>query len=555
MKFLTLLIGALAGAVSVSGARIQRRCDQEPPPSSGNGTFTNPVIYSDFPDNDVFLGPDGAYYFSASNFHFSPGAPILRSMDLVNWDIIGHSIPRHTWSEGYDLPPANPGEDPDSAPVRYRYGTWASSMRYRPSNKLWYWIGCVNFWNSPIFTASDPAGPWKNEGIIDYNGTCYYDNGILIDDDDTMYVVFGNSNIRVAQLDPSGTKQVRMQTVFTQNDVGAGSLEGNRFYKINGLYYILNDQPGGETYIWKSKNVWGPYEAKMLIKDVVSPVPGGNSPHQGSLIETRDGNWYYMSFTWAYPAGRMPVLAPVTWGADGYPVFVKGANGGWGVEYPLPHPDPTGNTQPKKWDRTDTFTGAKLDPSWEWNHNPDESAYQLRSGGGLTLRTASVTDNIYRARNTLTHRTHGIFPRGTVQLDISGMIDGDRAGLAAFRDQTGYLGVHRGAGEEVVLAAMQGAWMDEWSGLNLTMGETVASKTLPVGTEKIWFRVDMDARATGDTTAEFAYSLDGKAFELFGPTYQLYRGWAFFVAYRFGIFNYATKELGGSVVVKSFTAE
>src|SRR5690348_1477903 len=68
------------------------------------GNFSNPVIYSDFPDNDVFLGPDGDYYFSASNFHYSPGAPILMSKDLVNWDIIGHSLPRLNFGANYDLP-------------------------------------------------------------------------------------------------------------------------------------------------------------------------------------------------------------------------------------------------------------------------------------------------------------------------------------------------------------------------------------------------------------------------------------------------------------------
>src|SRR6478735_1352370 len=87
-------------------------------------TFDNPLIYSDFPDNDVFLGPDNNYYFSASNFHYSPGAPILRSKDLLNWDIIGHSIPRLTFGDGYDL---------TGSQRNYRGGTWASSMRYRTS--------------------------------------------------------------------------------------------------------------------------------------------------------------------------------------------------------------------------------------------------------------------------------------------------------------------------------------------------------------------------------------------------------------------------------------
>ncbi|KAI9172849.1 glycosyl hydrolase family 43 protein [Paramyrothecium foliicola] len=314
-------------------------------------------------DNDVSLGPDGAYYFSASSFHFSPGAPILHSTDLVNWDIIGHSLPRHTIAEGYDLPPVAPGQDPESAPVRYRYGNEASSLRYRASNKLCYWIGCTDFWHTHVTTAPSPTGPWTNNGRLDYNGTCYCDNDILADDNDTMYVAFGKSDIRIAQLDQTGTKQVRVEHVFNPNDAGVSSIEGNRLYKIHGLYYILNDRPGGTTYIWKSKNVLSLYEYKILVDSVTPPVENGNPPHQGFLIETPEGDWDYMSFTWAYMAGRMPVLAPVTWGDDGYPIFVKSANGGWGVEYPLPHPISTAT--PKNWDRTDKFKVTKLEPSWE----------------------------------------------------------------------------------------------------------------------------------------------------------------------------------------------
>src|SRR6478735_10091826 len=218
-------------------------------------TFNNPIIYSDFPDNDVFLGPDNYYYFSASNFHFSPGAPVLKSKDLLNWDLIGHSIPRLNFGDGYDLPPTSRS---------YRGGTWASSLRYRKSNGQWYWIGCINFWQTWVYTASSPEGPWYNKGNFGDNN-CYYDNGILIDDDDTMYVVYGSGEVRVSQLSQDGFSQVKSQVVLKNTDIGVQDLEGNRMYKINGLYYILNDSPSGsQTWIWKSKSPWGPYESKIL---------------------------------------------------------------------------------------------------------------------------------------------------------------------------------------------------------------------------------------------------------------------------------------------------
>ncbi|KAF6833784.1 Non-reducing end alpha-L-arabinofuranosidase BoGH43B 1 [Colletotrichum musicola] len=527
-NLLLLLTGILATA---RAAAVKPYCPRDE-------TFQNPVLYEDYPDNDISRGPDGAYYFSASNFHYSPGAPILRSLDLVNWEPVGHSIPRMNFGEGYDLPPGGPRA--------YRGGTWASTLRYRESDGQWYWIGCTNFWITWVFTASSVSGPWHNRGNFEW-GLCMYDNGLLIDDDDTMYVVWGSGQVRVSQLAADGLSVVRTEQVLQASDVNTESVEGNRIYKINGTYYILNDQPGSTTYIWKSASPWGPYEAKILVKDVTPPLQGGNSPHQGSLIETPSGDWYFMSFTWAYPAGRMPVLAPITWESDGFPSLVKGSNGGWGSSYPLPLP-----AQPLyNWTRTYTFDEDSLGPTWEWNHNPDVASFSV--GSGLTLRTASVTEDIYSARNTLTHRIHGEFPSGTVEIDFSNAADGDRFGLAAFRDQTAYLGIHR-VGDAYFLKAVHGIIIDEWSGEPVSPGTEVASARVPTGAKKVWFRAELDARPTGTKDAVFSYSFDGVTFTELGGTYELYSGWAFFIAYRFGIFNFATKALGGSIKVESFTA-
>ncbi|KXH61991.1 glycosyl hydrolase family 43 protein [Colletotrichum salicis] len=89
-----------AALLLFTSASITKKCHDE--------TFQNPVLYEDYPDNDISVGPDGAFYFSASNFHYSPGAPILRSLDLINWDPVGHSIPRLNFGDAYDLPPGGP---------------------------------------------------------------------------------------------------------------------------------------------------------------------------------------------------------------------------------------------------------------------------------------------------------------------------------------------------------------------------------------------------------------------------------------------------------------
>lgn len=494
-------------------------------------------MYEDFADNDVSMGPDGAYYFSASNMHYSPGAPLLKSWDLVNWELIGHSVPFLDFGDGYNL---------TNGQREYRGGTWASTMRYRPSNGLWYWIGCANFWYTYVYTAPNPEGPWTKAAQSE-GGVCYYDCGLLIDDDDTMYVVYGATDVSIAQLTPNGLGQVRTQRVLGASDIGIDGIEGNRLYKRDGYYYVLNDHPGDTTYIWRSRNIWGPYTSQVLVRGIESPVPNGGAPHQGSLIRTPDDDWYYMSFTWAYPAGRMPVLAPVTWGSDGFPRLTTSSSGGWGATYPMPLPE----RSMASWTGTDTFSGSSLGPDWEWNHNPDPSRYSVSNG--LTLRTATVTSDLYSARNTLTHRIHGEFPVGTIHLDFSGMADGDRAGLAAFRDQSAYIGISR-SGNSYALSVVHGVTQDPDTWATTSTGQTVAQGPSLAGATQIWLRVSMDARASGNRQATFSYSRDGNSFVDLGPAYSLTTDWRYFMGYRFGIFNFATRALGGSVVVRSFTS-
>ena len=126
----------------------------------------------------------------------------------------------------------------------------------------------------------------------------------------------------------------------------------------------------------------------------------------------------------------MPVLAPVTWNSDGWPVL-QTVNGTWGGSYPYPNvPRPPRPVKPMT--GTDTFAGTTLGPQWEWNHNPDNTKWSVNNG--LRLQTATVTNDLYNARNTLTHRIQGPTSTATIELDYSTMRDGDRAGLAMLRD-------------------------------------------------------------------------------------------------------------------------
>ncbi|MFI7604501.1 RICIN domain-containing protein [Micromonospora sp. NPDC049366] len=495
----------------------------------GTGTFTNPVVWQDFADVDIIRVGD-VYYMSASTMHYSPGAPVLRSWDLVNWEFAGHSVPRLDFGGKYDL---------TNGANAYVDGIWASTLNYRPSNRTFYWAGCIDFAQTHIYTASAVDGAWSRLTTIP---NCYYDAGLLVDDNDTMYVAYGNGTISVAQLSADGRTQVRAQQVY-QTPSSIGTLEGARFYKRNGAYYIWLTRPANGQYVLKSTNgPFGPYEQRQVLLNMPGPISGGGVPHQGGLVQTQNGAWYYMAFTDAYPGGRMPTLAPITWTSDGWPQ-VQTVNGSWGVNYPNPLP-----TRPvKPLTGTDTFPGTTLGVQYEWNHNPDDSRWSVSDG--LRLQTASVTNDLYRARNTLTHRIQGPTSTGAIELDYSTMRDGDRAGLAMLRDSSAWIGVRRDNGATRVVMTNGLAMGTNWD--TVSTGTEIASA--PVSGGRIWLRANADIRPGAGRQATFSYSTDGVTFVPLGNALTLNNAWQFFMGYRFGIFNYATQALGGTVTVRRFT--
>ncbi|HWS35556.1 MAG TPA: family 43 glycosylhydrolase [Actinoplanes sp.] len=498
-------------------------------PSTGTtpGTFTNPVVWQDFADGDIIRVGD-AYYYSASTMHYSPGAPILRSYDLVNWEYAGHSVPRLDFdSAAYDL----------NGSRAYVKGIWASAFNYRPSDSTYYWLGCTEFNRTYVYTATSVGGTWSKRARLP---NCYYDAGLLFDGA-TPYVAYGNGTISVAQLSSDLTSQVRAQTVYTTPS-NIGTLEGARMYKRGGYYYIWLTRPANGQYVLRSSSPFGPYEQRQVLLDLPGPIAGGGVPHQGGLVQTQNGDWWYMAFTDAYPGGRVPTLAPITWTND-WPVLTT-VNGRWGASYPRPNL-PWRPVTPMV--GGDDFTGSTLGPQYEWNHNPDTSRYTV--GNGLRLSTATVTNDLYSARNTLTRRIQGPASTATIRLDYTAMADGDRAGLAVLRDSSAWIGIRKDNG--VTRVSMTNGLTMNSSWATTGTGTEAAGATVTGG--RIWLRATADIRPGAGRTATFSYSTDGTTFTRLGPAFTLNNAWQFFMGYRFGVFNHATRALGGTVTVNQFT--
>jgi beta-xylosidase len=494
--------------------------------------YTNPIIWEDLADLDVFR-VDNVYYYSASTMHYSPGAPILRSYDLVTWEFVGHSVPSLDFAPKYNL---------SNGQQAYAKGIWASFLKYRPSSKLFYWGGCIESGKTYIYTAPSVTGPWTQASVID---SCYYDAGLLVDDDGTMYVSYGSTTIHVAQLSDDGLSQAKTAVAYTPPD--NLYIEGSRFYKRNGAYYILVTHPADAEYVLKSTSgPFGPYERRALLSKITGPVTSGGVPHQGGLVDSPNGDWYYMSFQDAYPGGRVPVLAPIAWSSDGWPTLTL-VNGAWGSSYNYTAP---ANRPPAVKPPTgiDYFNSTTLGPEWEWNHNPVSSAFSL-SSSGLVLRTVTTTKDLYQARNTLTHRILGPSSTATIELNYTGMADGDRAGLVLLRDQSAWVGVVRD-GTTFKMAFWNNIIMTTSSWTTLHTGTEVKSTAISGGT--IFLRLSANIAPQSDKTATFSYSTDaGISFVKVG-TFTMGTDWHFFMGYRYGIFNFATKSLGGMVTVCSF---
>eukprot|EP00727_Mastigamoeba_balamuthi_P000765 m51a1_g10686 putative xylosidase glycosyl hydrolase (500) ;mRNA; f:111224-112770 len=471
-------------------------------------TFSNPVLWEDLPDLDI-VRVGSVYYYSASTMHFSPGAPVLRSRDLVNWEFVGHSVPRLDWDPKYDLAGNKRG---------YVAGIWASFFNYHPGLKRFFWGGCSDG-KTQVFSAPDASGPWARHTTL----PCYYDAGMLVDTDGTMYVAYGQTQIQVAQLSPDGKTQVRSQKVFSSPFY----IEGSRMYRHGSDYIIFVTRPANGQYVLRSSSgPWGPYEMRELLLGIAGPITGGGTPHQGGLVSTPDGRWFYMAFDDVYPGGRVPKVGNA-----------------WGRTYDLPLPLQPG----KPYTGTDTFQGSRLGDEWEWNHNPDATKFSV--GGGLRLQTATVTSDLYQARNTLTRRILGPASYATAALDVSKMADGDRAGLAVFRQKSAWVGVKREGGRTSVCMVSSVNMADKtWA--TQSTGAEVACTPLASGT--VWLRAYADIQPGTGRQATFAYSTDGTRFTSIGSALTLDNGWEFFMGYRYAVFNYATKALGGSVTLKKF---
>jgi beta-xylosidase len=476
---------------------------------NGDGTYTNPLIYSDFPDPDV-IRVDSIYYFVSTTMFIFPGVTILKSYDLVNWEYCSNAVQRFDFSRCYNLDGCN----------RYSHGQWATSLKY--NNGKYYLLFITLDEGGFLCTAAKPEGPWQIKKLP----RGFYDPGLFFDDDGKIYVAHGIDEIKVTELDTNFAPKGNDHLVFT-GDIRPG-LEGSRLYKINSYYYIYATYGGGDGFqvALRSANIYGPYEEKIVIRDNGNL---GTGIHQGALIETQTGEWWSVIFQDGGAFGRFPTLQPVTW-EDDWPMV--GVDGKGVITYQKPN---VGKEYPITiLPTSDEFDSTKLGMQWGWNHNPDSTKWSLtQNPDHIRLTTAKVVTNLRNARNTLTQRIFAYYSRtlpttATVKMEITGMLDGDVAGIAVFQDPYAFIAVKKIGG--VHYAVM------------VNNGKTVDSAAINSST--VYLRAQANY---GTSRASFAYSLDNQSFVKLGNNLGMQFNLSVFTGNKFCLFNYAAAETGGYV--------
>lgn len=486
---------------------------------NGDGTFNNPVLFGDFPDMDVVRVGDTYYMVSTTMFVF-PGATILKSKDLVNWEYCATPLKRIENSEAYNL---------ENGKNRYGHGQWATALQYNDGK--FYMLFLTLDEGGFLLTAEDPEGDWTIHKLPEG----FYDCGIMFDEGNT-YVAYGIGEIHIAQVDENFHKI--KDAVVAKCSLDSG-MEGCRLYHIGDYYYIYATYPGwpGRQTILRSKDLWGGYEEKMVLADKTAT-------HQGALVQTEAGEWWTLLFRDNGTLGRMPFLLPVKW-EDGWPII--GNDGKAGDKYSKPVTTDQYPVTPLP--TNDPFRSYELGMQWGWNHNPDMSKWSLTQRPGfMRLYTASVTNNPYQARNTLTQRVLGYHSDenssyGTVAVDISHMADGDICGFGVFQDPLAFIGVKM-VGNKRLLT---------YHSSSLTNKVSTTEKTSDEITEDIIYLRVIPSHTSGK--CRFYYSLDNKEYKAFGPEFKMEYDLSVFTGNKFAIFNYATKEPGGYIDVDWFTTE
>jgi beta-xylosidase len=479
----------------------------------GNGTYINPVLNADYSDPDV-IRVENKYYMVCSEFHYM-GMTIQESDDMVNWKIVGRIY------DEIDIP----GYD---CLTRYAEGSWAPAIRYH-DRQFWVYF-CTPHDGLFLSKASKPEGPWSSlvtvKAVDQWEDPCPF-----WDEDGQAYLghsLKGAGPIIIHKMSADGTKLLdEGKTVYT-----GPVAEGTKLFKRDGYYYISIPEGGvGEGWqtVLRSRNIYGPYEKKVVLETGSTSV---NGPHQGAIVETPKGEWWFYHFQSAGALGRVMHLQPMCWHDDwpvigvdidrngiGEPVFV------WkkpdvGASFPIGAPQ-----------TDDEFNQPDLGLQWQWNHNPVKSLWSLTQKPGWLSLKAQKASSLKTAHNTLTQKVMGCSGEVFVQMDACRMVPGQKAGLCSLSSVFNEVGVTNKGGRLFVYF----------------QGNDQSRDSVAVSRKVVYFKLVLNLT---NQQNYFQYSFDNKNYVTIGKPFEA--KWGYWKGTRIGLFSYNEQADGGTAAFNYF---
>ncbi len=482
----------------------------------GDGTYRNPILPTDLSDPDVIRVGE-KYYMVASDFHFL-GMQILESDNMMDWHVVTQIYHRFDY----------PGWDTMD---HYAGGSWAPSIRWH-NGRLWVYF-CTPDEGLFMTSAEHAEGPWIPlclvKAVEKWEDPCPF-----WDEDGKAYLAhsrYGAGPIILHRMSDDGTRLLDEGTTIYYGPVA----EGTKIHQWNGYYYMSIPEGGvrdGWQTVLRSRNIYGPYERRIVLEQGSTHV---NGPHQGAIVDTPDGNWWFFHFQEWSPLGRIVHLQPMQW-EDGWPVIGCDYNGN-GVGEPvsswkLPLRKSSVSNKTITW--TDDFNSDRLNPNWQWNHNPADDAWSLTEPNGKLSLNALKANEFKKARNTLTLRTIGYQGVATVTLDTHAVADGMRCGLGCMGKQNHLIGIRKKSGDTFLYVG----------------SEEQEEISIPLREQSVSLRLTMDATKNA---YHFEYSTDGIAYTPLGQEFTM--RWGNWKGARIALFSYNTIAPQGTALFDDFKYE
>ena len=473
-----------------------------------DGTYTNPVLYADYSDPDAIrVGDD--YYLVASSFNCIPGLPVLHSRDLVNWELIGHALPKQPPFDVFDK-------------VQHGNGVWAPCIRYH-NNEFYIYYPDPDF-GIYMVKATRAVGPWS-EPLLVQPGKGLIDPSPFWDSDGKAYLVYAlagsragiKSVIMISRMEPDGTKLIGNSVMLIDGHEHHPTIEGPKIYKRNSYYYIFapaGGVPTGWQMVMRSKNIFGPYEDKIVMAQGKTDT---NGPHQGAWVDTKSGENWFLNFQDLGPYGRVVHLNPMKWVND-WPVIGVDVDGD-GIGEPVrTYKKPNvGKSYPKMTPpESDEFNTSELGLQWQWHANY-QTFWGFPSGGLGFFRLNCIPRpadavNLWNVSNLLLQKFPAPEFTATTKLTFNARFDGEEVGMVVMGMDYGTLSLKREKGKLEVSAAFC-KQADKG-------GKEEITEAKPIDSPTIYLRVQVQK----DAVCNFSFSADGEKFTEIGKPFKAREG-------------------------------